>query len=157
MGRVVIRITIGLWVVASLVATQGRIHLWSNGERGLWADAVAQAPAKPRPWVNLGRQYALDGADQLAEAAYRRAMVAADQPGRSRDEQVFGRGLAEANLALLLAGRGELAAAVALTSAAVARRTVPPSQIAVELWHIHLQLTDQLSHGATSASLPSSF
>ena len=58
----------GAW----LVTTVGQVRLWQH-ERALWSVAVQRAPEKPRPLVNLGTAYALDGADLLAEATYTEA------------------------------------------------------------------------------------
>lgn len=137
--RLLVRVLIVAWVITGLMATRDRIALWGN-ERALWADAVAQAPGKPRPWVNLGRQYALDGALGLAEDAYRRGMRAADAPGRSLDERVFGYGIGAANVALLRCKAGDVDSAVAVTAAALERRPAPTSLREVHAWLVDQQL-----------------
>ena len=105
-----------LWVVT----TAARIHVWGD-ERLLWSEAVAHAPDKPRPWVNLGNQYARLGAPGMATYAYEQAIRSAASPMRSADEQRIGRGIAEANLARLWFEAGDLARAVTLTAAAAER------------------------------------
>jgi hypothetical protein len=47
------------------VLTAARVHVWSS-ERRLWTEAAQHSPLKPRPWINLAREYALDGQDALA-------------------------------------------------------------------------------------------
>ena len=84
-GRAVVRIGLLAWVVLAIGTTHARARLWAD-EPGLWAEATVQAPAKPRPWVNLGQQYALAGEDAKAADAFRRAFVlasalAATRPG----------------------------------------------------------------------------
>ena len=65
-----------LWIVV----TADRTRVWQD-ERRLWAEAVRHAPAKPRPWANLGRQLALRGADGLAEWHFQTAVdLAAARP-----------------------------------------------------------------------------
>lgn len=87
------------------LTTRHRTQLWTD-ERALWADAVQKAPAKPRPWVNLGRQAALRGAVGGARRAYWQALIVAQAPGRSAAERLYGSGYAQANLALLLMAEG---------------------------------------------------
>jgi hypothetical protein len=55
-------------------AAERRARLWAE-PAALWADAAIKAPARARPWNNLGVQLLL--ADRLdeAEAAFRRALV----------------------------------------------------------------------------------
>lgn len=91
-GRVSILVVVG---VAWAALTTLRLETWQD-ERRLWADAVQQAPTLPRPWVNLGRQYQLQGQTALAADAYRTALRLAE--ARS-DRSAWG--FAAANLALL--------------------------------------------------------
>lgn len=111
--RVALRLSIMVWVAVALTATWTRAQAWTN-ERTLWIDAVAQAPDKPRPMVNLAKQYAVDGALDLAATYYTRALNMAGEPGRSRDEQVYGVGFAAANLAILRCQAGDLRGAYAI-------------------------------------------
>ena len=82
--------------------TADRARLWGTSERAVWADAVAKAPMKPRPWINLGREYARLGAEDLAREAYETASALSQDVRRPLTEQVYGFGFAEANLALLM-------------------------------------------------------
>ena len=91
--------------IVMVLTTAMRVPIWTD-EQALWRDAVLKAPLKPRPWVNLGKQYHLRGQADLAEGAYQTAILVARQSERSRDEQTLGRGLAEANLALLWTAHG---------------------------------------------------
>lgn len=106
MGRaigVTVAVVVGLlWGLT----TTARARVWAS-PRTLWIEAVRVAPEKPRPWINLGREYALDGDDLLAIWAYQEARRLARLPGRSRHEQVYGIGYAGANLALVHWDRGE--------------------------------------------------
>lgn len=108
--------------IAWVLTTALRAPIWTD-ERALWADAVAKAPQKPRPYVNLGKQYHLRGAGWLAEGAYREAIRISQAPTRSQDERVIGRALAEANLALVRLADGDLTGARSLI--AVAHDRVP--------------------------------
>lgn len=126
--RVLVRVLIVSWVAASLAATQDRARLWALGERALWADTVGQYPEKPRPWVNLGRQYALDGDDALAADAYERALAASVQSERSMDEQIFGRGLAAANLAILRCTADHDVEAALATVTPIMAATIDPNR-----------------------------
>lgn len=94
-------VRIGGAVVACVVLawlTAARVHVWGD-ERALWQEAVARAPLKPRPWINLGNQFRLRGSDGLAEYCYRQAIaVAVDRPPVERDASTR---IAEANLARL--------------------------------------------------------
>lgn len=133
MGRVGARILIVAWVVTAGVATHARIGVWTAGEAAIWASAVAEAPAKPRPWINLGRQYALDGDRPAAESAYRRGMAAADAPGRTPDERIFGYGLGAANVAILTCAQA-FDEAFALVGRALTRRPAPTALLEVQQW-----------------------
>lgn len=96
--------------------TAARLQL-RHSERAIWQDAVAHSPEKPRPWVNLGRQYALDGATAMAAEAFRAAIVLAEQPDRLRVEgPMRGHHTARLNLALLHAAEGRFADALVLTT-----------------------------------------
>lgn len=134
MIRVVIRLLLCLWMAACVIATRDRVALWALGERALWADAVAHAPEKPRPWLNLGRQYAMDGQTALAVHAYRMAMTAATAASRAPDERVFGRGTAAVNLALLYCNAGNVEAARAITASALQHRPALRALQEVDEW-----------------------
>ena len=90
--------------------THRRAHVWTS-EQVLWAEAVSVNPEKPRPWVNLGRQYALDGADRLAREAYEHARHLAHAGGRPKAERLYGEAYAGANLAIALMKAGDVEAA----------------------------------------------
>lgn len=113
--------------------TSQRVALWTS-ERALWANAVAHAPLKPRPWVNLGKQYALEGADRLAADAYETGIRLTQAPLRSREEQIVGRAVGEMNLALLRLETGDVHAALTLASQAAARVPSSPSIQQMALW-----------------------
>lgn len=100
----VLMVVVGVALAAS---TTYRVHLWTDGERLLWAEAVRRAPEKPRPWINLGNQYVNSGLDELAEDAYERATVLSENPSRLSDERAYGFSLAQANLAQLEMKHGD--------------------------------------------------
>lgn len=96
---------LGLVVVGMLVlvlTTTARVSLWRAGERAIWLEAAQRSPAKPRPWLNLGRAWHLDGHLEQAANAYRAAAEVAAAPGRSPDERRIGLAYAEHNLTSLL-------------------------------------------------------
>lgn len=103
-----------------LLTTVQRVHVWGD-ERLLWAEAARLAPEKPRPWVNLGNQYARAEVNDLAAEAYQEAIRLAANPRRGTDEQRIGRAIAEAMLARLWFDAGEVQAAITLTAAAADR------------------------------------
>ena len=127
---------IALVIVASstaLLATHGRAWVWTN-EGGLWADAHAKAPLKPRPLTNLGRYYHLQRRHDLAAQYYEQARRAARSPRYTAYEQHIGQGLAEANLAILKFERGDRDGALALTRAALDRSPDPAIVQSLHLW-----------------------
>lgn len=87
--------------------TMRRVQLWGD-PLALWLDAVEQAPAKPRPRINLGNQYGRLGRPVAAAQSYRHALTLAAAPARTRDELVYGTAIAEASLALRRAERGDV-------------------------------------------------
>lgn len=95
------------------VLTAARVHVWGD-ERALWAEAVSRAPLKPRPWVNLGRQYQLHGQALLAADAYREALRVAQRPGRAMDERIATEAIALINLSVLRSDRGLAVSAMQL-------------------------------------------
>lgn len=113
-GRVLVVVAVG---VALAISTASRVHVWTDEQR-LWADAAEKAPRKPRPWVNLGKQYQLAGDTTRAKRAYETAIALASDPSRGRDERVAGRAIAEANLALLWSAQGFNGAKALIASAA---------------------------------------
>ena len=152
--RIVIRLALVLWVAVSVTATWTRAQLWLS-ERALWTDAAHHAPDKPRPWVNLGKQYALDGAPALAADAYERGLTAAQKPGRSKDEQVFGVGIAAANLAILRCQGGDLEGAQAIVRPLLARANDPDRQqpIATAVSEVNRWLEHQRGAGGCAPVL----
>ena len=129
LGRISVLVVGGL-VLSLLTAT--RVQAW-RGDLPLWAEAVRLSPAKPRPWVNLGKEYHLRGHHDLARWAYQTAIDLSGRAGRSRDEQVYGRAIAEANLALLRYQQGAEAEARRMVDAIVARTPVA-SVLALQAW-----------------------
>lgn len=116
MGRFLVR---GLLVVVAVslpVATTARVRVWGDEQR-LWTEAVAHSPSKPRPLMNLARQYALHGSDRLAMLAYQRAVgltegaerEAIEGPMRVRHQALF-------NLAMLTANAGDYREALRMTA-----------------------------------------
>src|SRR3990167_2993923 len=97
------------------VITTARLHVWGNGERGIWTEAVQHSPEKPRPRINLGRWYVLAGAEELGVAQFQtardlaRSRVRLEGPMRAGD-------LATLNIALVRAGQRRYGEALALTS-----------------------------------------
>lgn len=114
--------------VALAASTAARVHLWTDGERLLWADAARKAPEKPRPWVNLGNQYGRNGLDELAEDAYTHATELAENPARLSDERAYGYSLAQANVAQLEVKHGDRAAGIARLRKIVSRYPVTSVQ-----------------------------
>lgn len=129
LGRISILVVGGL-VLSLLTAT--RVQTW-RGDLPLWAEAVRQSPDKPRPWVNLGKQYHLRGQHALAAWAYQTAIDLSGRAGRSRDEQVYGSAIAGANLALLRYQQGAREEARAQVAAIVAQAPVA-SVLALQAW-----------------------
>ena len=98
-----------------VLATVARIQIWSGPEHGLWMEAIAHSPTKPRPWINLGTAYGRIGADDLARDAYQHARLLATDPLRVRWEGAMrGGDLATVNLALLHAKQGRYREALSL-------------------------------------------
>lgn len=98
------------------LTTTARLHVWGD-ERLLWTEAVSHSPLKPRPLMNLGREYVLHGADRLAVLAYQRAVgltegterEAVEGPMRVRHQALL-------NLALAMAQGGDYQEALRLTA-----------------------------------------
>lgn len=91
-----------LWPVLALfgLLCAQRHPVWQSGER-LWADAVAQGPRMPRPYVNLGKAYLESGRLREAIAISRRALDL--DPGLARAHYNIGTAhlrLAEPDLAV---------------------------------------------------------
>lgn len=82
-----------------LLTTARRVRVWTD-ETQVWAAATVTSPWKPRPWINLGRQYALRGDHTKAQQAYHTALMLSARPERSADEQHQGHLIASVNLAL---------------------------------------------------------
>lgn len=89
-----------------VLTTLVRVHVWGDESR-LWREATERSPAKSRGWINLGKQYALQGKPGQAEALYWEGLVRSQDPSRTPDERMFGGAIAEANLALLAWERGD--------------------------------------------------
>ena len=81
----------GLWLLAT--AQQVRI---GGDALAVWRQATEVSPLKPRPWVNLGTQYARrDETDPRAQAAYAWALRLAET--RPRAEREMTRQVVETN------------------------------------------------------------
>lgn len=119
-----------LWTV---ITSQERVPLWTN-EPALWVDAAAHAPLKPRPWINLGKQYVIDGDEALATEAYETGIRLAQAPGRSREEQIVGRAVGEINLALLQLQTGHVYEAVSLAGQVATRMPQSPTIQRMATW-----------------------
>ena len=76
--RVALLIVVGMVLT---ISTAMRVHVFRD-ERLIWQDAASKAPEKPRPWINLGRQYALLGGHSLARWSYEQAIELAAAPER---------------------------------------------------------------------------
>lgn len=87
----------GLALLA-LLTCQHNGSVWTS-ERALWANAVRWAPEHPRPWINLGRAWLMEGDAALAKQAWQEASRVSQLPGRSRYEREYGTAAAETNLA----------------------------------------------------------
>lgn len=112
------RVLLGVAVGAAMALTvTSQVHRWQS-ERSVWMAAVQHAPHKPRPWINLGREYALEGNDALAADAYRTAI--AESVGRPDGHLSIG--IAAMNLTLLAMSRGDLASAAYWRTTAKAMR-----------------------------------
>ena len=114
------RVGVGLVLCALALLSAVRQQTWQD-ERRLWAGAVAHSPDKPRPWINLGQQYARHGEDGMADDAFAWASVLAQRPSRSREEQVRAWAMADTNRAILRMQHGEVTAAKALLIPVIAR------------------------------------
>ena len=114
-----LRLAGGLALVALASLSMHRATVWED-ERDLWHAAVQHSPTKPRPWINLGNQYARQHMDGPAEDAFLWASHLTQQPGRSREEQYLGWAVADTNVALMLLRRGDLAQARQVVGVVVA-------------------------------------
>lgn len=94
--------TVGMGVLLALMAmgTHARVRVWSS-ELAVWTEAARVSPHKPRPFVNLGREYALIGDAERARRAYTHAERLADAPGRSWIERDATHAVVARNLTLL--------------------------------------------------------
>ena len=114
-------IVVGLWMG---LTTIDRIHVWGGGDRALWREAVAHSPEKPRPWINLGTQYARDEADAMAFHAYIQAVRLSLDPRRQRvNGSMRGGDVARLNIAILHARHGRYDEALAWTAQIHSRAT----------------------------------
>lgn len=129
----IVRGALIVWALCGAQISHQRAALWGD-EAALWADAADQAPAKPRPRLNLGRQYELDGEIASAEDAYRQAMQLAAAPSRSVNERGDTRGIATANLALMRCRAGDRAGALALTGSLFHERPMATALLDLHTW-----------------------
>ena len=94
------------------VTTVNQVFRWGHPLH-LWRQAIEEAPDKPRPWNNLGAHYLLDRAEYFAIECFQRSTRLAQHPHRSHNERASGISVAQTNLALLDAQRGEYDRALA--------------------------------------------
>lgn len=105
------------WLIVAIVmgwavATHHRVATVWTSERALWADAMAQAPQKPRPTLNYGRTLELSGDVPGALVAYQHAMSLALDGRRSNAQQRFALAAAETNIAHAYVRQGLVASAM---------------------------------------------
>lgn len=125
--------------IVMILATAARVQVWSGHERGIWMGAVQHSPEKPRPLINLGRMYAIDGADDIAAGLFLEAAALADNPRRLAVEGPT-RALdsARLNLALIRAKQGRLTDALALTERIQPRGTPSLVSLLEAQWRVAL-------------------
>lgn len=131
--RALVRAALAVGGIALILTTAAQIRRWGDEGR-LWAVAVARAPLKPRPWVNLGGQQLRQGDAAGARQSWEVAALLAQDQRRPLAERVFGEGLAVANLALLLADAGDCAGALIRLREVRAQRPVVRAAWEVETW-----------------------
>lgn len=127
--------SLGFVAVGAILAllTTGRVAIYHDEPR-LWAEAVQRAPEKPRPLINLGRQYAIEGDAVRAEQAFARAAVLATRPTRGRDDQRYAWGFALTNLSVLWAQQGRRNEAITLSATVLQRYPESPATGRVIQW-----------------------
>ena len=91
--------------------TAARVTVWQS-DMTLWSDAVWHTPLKPRPVMNLGRAYELQGDDAMAETLYRKVIWLTFDERRSEYVRKFSQAAAETNLAHLHMKAGRMAQAM---------------------------------------------
>ena len=127
-------LTLGVLLgVAWTSTTAQRVRVFSD-EAALWLDAAAQAPQKPRAWINLGKQFHLEGREAEAFQFYARGREAALNRQRPQTEQIVSAALAESNIALLHAERREYHEARIYSQAARTRAPHNQSVRKVDEW-----------------------
>lgn len=130
---------IGLLVVLTLLAsvTRARVWVWHD-ERTIWADALSQAPNKPRPLLNLGRMLERDGDYQGARTLYYRALAASFRPEHSEYTRRFAKSAAQSNLAHLLVMQQEYDQAAVLLDDVIAEwpRFAPAHYNRAVVWFV---------------------
>lgn len=100
-----------------LLSTAARVQTWGSPWH-LWATAVAHSPEKPRPRINLAREYEARGAEGLAAYEYRQAISLSHHAARMRVEGPMRSGdVARLNLARLSAAAGRYDEALTLLAA----------------------------------------
>ena len=114
-------VLVAFWVWSGGMAclTAQRVTIWTS-ETALWADAVAKAPGKPRPLVNLARQADLQHDLATAERLYRAAVTISHDSRRPPRSQRHVRAAAQTNLAHVLMKRGDAASAMRLLDSILA-------------------------------------
>lgn len=105
------RVLLGGWLVILAGVTSQQVRVWES-EQSLWTQAVAWAPLKPRPHLNLGRAFDVSGGTERAEREYLLTTSLAMNPRREPRMQLFARVAAETNLAHLRMQRGQWATAM---------------------------------------------
>lgn len=139
-----------LFLVGVLLAglTGRRMAVWSD-EPTLWREAVTLNPHSPRAWINYGAQLEQQGFEGLAADAYRQADEEAQRSGRTHEEQIFGQGIARANLARLSAQRGDYLEAKRLLNP---MRALVPTPVIVTNIYQWIETQERLSSLPLSAS-----
>ena len=108
-----------VWVCCLTTATYARSQTW-HSELTLWTDAADRAPAKPRPFINLGLAKEYSGDLAGAFLAQQTALALSFQPRLTQYQQRFSRVASETNLARLLAITDREGAALQMLNGIVA-------------------------------------
>ena len=111
------------WVIVAVLTLSSMTYLraqtWKN-ELTLWTDATERAPAKPRPFINLGLAKEYSGDVAGAFHAQQTALALSFQPRLTPYQQKFSRVASETNLARLLAQNDQEGAALQMLNQVIA-------------------------------------
>ena len=108
-----------VWVLGLTGGTYLRAQTWTS-ELTLWTDATERAPAKPRPFINLGLAKEYSGDVPGAFHAQQTALALSFQPRLTAYQQRFSRVASETNLARLLAQNDQEGAALQMLNQVIA-------------------------------------